>query len=522
MPDERFIYKKVVRNVKKLGYLLMEIVLLILGSFWLGGSVLAAETPDITIKAEHGEHIAIPDVTFHLYPVASVATDGHLIYEAPFDNLNLTTQPLSEENIQSLSNTLSAYVKAQNISASQTKATGPSGVLTFSLTDYQEPGKIYLILGDSLITANQEKLSFQPLLVQIPYQTNGNLHPIIIPKPIKLPDETNKELSVVKVWKNDTEQVRPESITVGLYKNGKKQAEQILNEANSWRYTFTNLTGVDDWQIIEEKVPSGYTVAINETTSTIVITNTKSTPPTITKTPPTTTTTTTKHLPQTGVLWWPVTVLSIIGSFLLVIGIIRRKQRMKIGIYLGLSLLSMASGMTIYNVWDDHRAAQEVSKINAELKHEVAQKASSVTSPVWDQDMSMPTKNVENEQVIGTLHIKKLALDLPILKDWSQANSKIAPCRYEGSIYKNNLIIAGHNYLAHFAKLNRLDIGDTLSFEDMEGRLFDYKVSSVEMIDGSDVSAMNAGKWDLTLFTCNYDGTQRLTIRCEKMFVQEV
>ena len=516
--------KKVVRNVKKLGYLLMSITMLLIVSLGLGRVALAAEeTPDITLKAEHGEHIAIPDVTFHLYTVASIAADGQLIFEAPFDNLKLDTQPLSEENIQSLSNTLSAYVKAQNIAASQTKATGPSGILTFSLTNYEEPGKVYLILGDN-VTINQEKLSFQPLLVQIPYQTNGNLHPIIIPKPVKLPEQTTKDLSVVKVWKNDTEQTRPTSITVGLYKNGQKQAEQVLNDANSWRHTFTALTANDDWQIVEENVPSGYTVTINETTSTIVVTNTKTTPPTTTKTPPTTTITTTtgKHLPQTGVLWWPVAVLSIIGGFSLVIGILRRHTRLKLGIYLGLSLMSMAAGMTIYNIWDDNRAAQEVSKINQELKQKTAQKASSVTSPVWDQDMSMPTQSVENERVIGTLRIDKLNLELPILRDWSPANSKIAPCRYEGSIYKNNLIIAGHNYLAHFAKLNRLTTGDAVSFEDMERRIFDYKVSSIEMIDGSDVSAMTSGKWDLTLFTCNYDGTQRLTIRCVKNFEQGV
>lgn len=39
-------------------------------------------------------------------------------------------------------------------------------------------------------------------------------------------------------------------------------------------------------------------------------------------------------------------------------------------------------------------------------------------------------------------------------------------------------------------------------------------VSLVEILDETAVEEMTAGEWDLTLFTCNYDGRARITVRC--------
>jgi len=41
-----------------------------------------------------------------------------------------------------------------------------------------------------------------------------------------------------------------------------------------------------------------------------------------------------------------------------------------------------------------------------------------------------------------------------------------------------------------------------------------YTVSGVETLGGKDVAGMNAGDWDLTLFTCTYGGAGRVVVRC--------
>ena len=48
----------------------------------------------------------------------------------------------------------------------------------------------------------------------------------------------------------------------------------------------------------------------------------------------------------------------------------------------------------------------------------------------------------------------------------------------------------------------------------MNGRSFYYEVTGTEIIDTFDVDAMDAGDWDLTVFTCTIGGKSRVTVRC--------
>ena len=89
-----------------------------------------------------------------------------------------------------------------------------------------------------------------------------------------------------------------------------------------------------------------------------------------------------------------------------------------------------------------------------------------------------------------------------------------APCRYSGSAYLENLVIAGHNYRSHFASLPQLQPGDAVTFTDMDGTVFRYKVDSLETLSPYAISDMTSGGWPLTLFTCTVGGQSRLAIRC--------
>ena len=60
--------------------------------------------------------------------------------------------------------------------------------------------------------------------------------------------------------------------------------------------------------------------------------------------------------------------------------------------------------------------------------------------------MEMPTVEINGQECIGTLEIPSLGLKFPVISEWSDEKLKKAPCRYSGSAYLNNLIIAGHNY----------------------------------------------------------------------------
>ncbi len=121
---------------------------------------------------------------------------------------------------------------------------------------------------------------------------------------------------------------------------------------------------------------------------------------------------------------------------------------------------------------------------------------------------------IEDAAYIGILEIPSLGLTLPIQSDWSYPNLRLSPCRYRGSAKNSDLIIAGHNYPAHFGYFYRLNIGDKVRFTDVLGNVYDYQVSGLETLESTDVKKMTSGNWDLTLFTCTTGGMTRVTVRC--------
>ena len=182
----------------------------------------------------------------------------------------------------------------------------------------------------------------------------------------------------------------------------------------------------------------------------------------------------------------------------------------------GLLLLAAALLLTSYNIWDEWRADRAadraVEQLTASLRH-------TGLAPDYRQnpDMEMPVQRVDDESYIGTLYVPALDLSLPVISEWSYPRLKKAPCRYQGSVYQDNLIIAGHNYRTHFGELKNLQIGDRISFTDNDGNQFLYNLVEMEVLERTDVKKMESGDWDLTLFTCTVGGASRVTVRCQRV-----
>ena len=132
-----------------------------------------------------------------------------------------------------------------------------------------------------------------------------------------------------------------------------------------------------------------------------------------------------------------------------------------------------------------------------------------------DPDRDMPVVNVDGNDYVGYIAVPELDLELPVLSEWSYPNLKISPCRYRGTVYKGDLVLCAHNYTSHFGNLKTLQPGAVITFTDMDGYVFTYRVVELEVLRPSDVGDMITGDWDLTLFTCTVGGRTRMTVRCE-------
>lgn len=202
-------------------------------------------------------------------------------------------------------------------------------------------------------------------------------------------------------------------------------------------------------------------------------------------------------------------------------------------IFMGLLLVAAALLLSGYNLHDEYRASQSVGRVSNQLEDFIfsetieenpdltlsANNDTEVEIPdyILNPDMEMPVKNIEGQDYIGVLEIPSCDLKLPIMSEWSYKKLKISPCRYEGSAYTDNLIIAAHNYRSHFGNLQNLVAGDEVIFTDMDGNTFSYEVVEKETLMPTAVEEMTSGDWDLTLFTCTVGGSYRVTVRCEKV-----
>lgn len=225
----------------------------------------------------------------------------------------------------------------------------------------------------------------------------------------------------------------------------------------------------------------------------------------------------------------------------------KKAGRGSIWMGVGLLLLFLAAAWSGYNILDARRADRAAQNTVEQLQQEIAQKqnekeqleaeeeeeetaesaetsadtaepdpTASLPDYVLHPDMEMPVMKIDGNYYIGVLTIPSLDLSLPVMEDWDDEKLKISPCRYTGSLYQKNLIIAGHNYQRHFSGIRTLPIGSEIQFNDADGNEFQYTVVASDVMNPEEKDRMlEDGAWDLTLFTCNYGLGTRYAVRCQ-------
>lgn len=181
----------------------------------------------------------------------------------------------------------------------------------------------------------------------------------------------------------------------------------------------------------------------------------------------------------------------------------------------GILFMAAAMGLLAYNRWDNRRAGQAVADIQDAL--EEAEDEDYVFGDDSSHGSEMDTIEIDGYEYIGTVSIPGFGLELPVMAEWSYPGLKIAPGRYSGSVWTDDLIICGHNYDRHFGNLKNLETGDEITFTDVDGNIFSYQVAEVTTLAPTDVEEMAdriTDEWDLTLFTCTLGGQARVTVRC--------
>jgi sortase A len=190
------------------------------------------------------------------------------------------------------------------------------------------------------------------------------------------------------------------------------------------------------------------------------------------------------------------------------------------------SLVIMASAaLWLRNYFEENSAAEFSERVTTEFISWVytpVENSDSGFDSILDIEFDFPDDTqpverfIEIDEVmyIGVLSIPTLNLNLPINSTWSNAALKNTPCRYSGNIYDNTLVIGAHNYAAHFRNISNLLIGDQVIFLCAEGIEHLFEIVSLETVRPSSRDSVVYSDYDLTMFTCTFDGQERTVVRC--------
>lgn len=377
-------------------------------------------------------------------------------------------------------------------------------------------------------------------------------------------DDASETIRVraIKVWEEEKTRAYPEirqqdiqahptQVTVQLLRDGVFMENAVLSEDNQWSCMWENLDADRVWKVAEE-VPEGYVVSIRQEGETFLLTNRKEN-----RYLPGESETSVEEpdlpdaekLPQTGSSWYLVLILGAIGILLVrCCGKIEKRRKADDGkkerkrekteekagekkwrsiwVWMlrifGTCCMILAGIFAGKNSSDEIRAYNHVKESQRKLEvEEQAKKKQEQPLYLLDPARVMPEKVVDGKAYIGVLEIPSLGRELPVMSEWTDERLKQAPCRYAGSAYLQNLVIAGHNYRAHFSGIGNLKKGDSVIFTDMDGNRFFYEVTEIEILNAEETERMTESWWALTLFTCTVGGGRRIAVRCDALVQDE-
>lgn len=202
----------------------------------------------------------------------------------------------------------------------------------------------------------------------------------------------------------------------------------------------------------------------------------------------------------------------------------KKEKRLSAGrvlVLLGVLLLLGAAGLYGYNQWVDYQAGVESEAAVLTLVEEIQSREVVIQevsqAEEGPSEAQLKVAELDGAYYMGVLTIPSLGKILPIQSDWSMSQLKRSPCRYSGSVAEGELVIAGHNYKKHFSGLATLKQGDSIVFTDLEGNQIFYEVREIYTVAATDIDGMVNSGYDLSLFTCNYGGKARVTVRCDRV-----
>ncbi len=217
----------------------------------------------------------IADEAVELYKIASFAEDHTYLIEEDFapTGINLNGE-LSKSELSTFRTTLDNFINTNNILPLKVNFTDDNGTVTFSgletglyftsPVNTKRSGINYFFdsVLTSLPTVKDAKLIYDVDVNTKPYEVNA-------------PSAASR-YKIAKLWKDEgSEDIRPKSVTVDIYKDKVLYDTVVLNETNNWYHTWTVPSDGSEWSVAEKNAPDNYIPLVEERLMSFALINTE-------------------------------------------------------------------------------------------------------------------------------------------------------------------------------------------------------------------------------------------------------
>ncbi|MFZ5975188.1 MAG: sortase [Bacillota bacterium] len=171
--------------------------------------------------------------------------------------------------------------------------------------------------------------------------------------------------------------------------------------------------------------------------------------------------------------------------------------------------------------------APEASVPGAQAVNQVTETAVPLAQPKTNAaSLKKSAEDPEQTQATGdltvecTLSIPSLSLELPVKAFCTDEALLSSVCKFSGPHpgQEGNYVIVGHDFVsgAQFARLDRMQKGDTVVLTDKNKQAYTYTVYAMELVTPENTQALEvpAGNREATLLTCAEENAKRLLVRC--------
>ena len=281
--------------------------------------VRATTPPDSDVEASLTLHYqkdetAFTDLSLGIYRIAEVLPSGSYQLIDPYASYPIYIHSItSQEQWQHIAQTLYSYIVADGIAPDREAKTDSNGSVCFS----DLPTGLYFVREVTAENTDGTYI-FNQFLIYVPTpQPDGTYNYIVEAKPKCTSFVPKSQYTVTKLWQDAGNQhLRPQEVTIDIYRDGVLYETQLLNAANDWTYTwYVSKEDPGKWTVTERSFADLYDVTIQQNGSHFSIINTYQITP---------------EPPQTGDSFTPLPrILGICcsGMILLLLGIYKWRQR---------------------------------------------------------------------------------------------------------------------------------------------------------------------------------------------------